>query len=59
MRTSIILMLTYINLTLLLCFPATSVIAQTEFWEPINTGLTSTDVRALAINSSDDIFCSD
>ena len=56
MGKSIILMLTYINLTLLLSFPATSVIAQTEFWEPINTGLTSTDVRALAINSSDDIF---
>ena len=97
MRKSIILMLTYINLTLLLSFPATSLIAQTDFWQQtngpsgatvnsldinsngdifagtdgggvfrsrdngatwsqINTGLTNTDVRALAINSSGDIL---
>jgi len=54
MRKSIILMLTYINLTLLLSFPATPVIAQANFWE--QTGLTNTAVFAFAINSSGDIF---
>ena len=33
MRKSIILMMTYINLTLFLSFSATSLIAQTDFWE--------------------------
>ena len=56
MRKSIILMLTYINLTLLLSFPATPLIAQTDFWEPINTGLTDTGVFAFTINSGGDIF---
>ncbi len=56
MRKSIILMLTYINLTLLLSFPATSLIAQTDFWEQINTGLTNTRIPTLAINSNGDIF---
>jgi len=54
MRKSIILMLTYINLTLLLSFPATPVIAQTDFWE--ETGLTDVSVVALAINNNGDIF---
>ena len=56
MRKSIILMLTYINLTLLLSFSATPLIAQTDFWEPINTGLTDTGVFAFTINSGGDIF---
>jgi len=60
MRKSILLMLTYINLTLLLSFPATSLIAQTDFWEQINTGLTPIElagvVQDFAINNSGDIF---
>ena len=60
MRKSIILMLAHINLTLLLSFPATSLIAQTDFWEQINTGLTPIElagvVQDFAINNSGDIF---
>ncbi len=60
MRKSIILMLTYINLTLLLSFAATSLIAQTDFWEQINTGLIPIElagsVEDFAINSGGDIF---
>ncbi len=55
MRKSIILMLTCINLTLLLSFPATSLIAQTDFWEQTNGPFGGT-VSSLAINSNGDIF---
>jgi len=55
MRKSIILMLTCINLTLLLSFPATSLIAQTDFWEQTNGPFGGT-VNSLGINSSGDIF---
>ena len=54
MRKSIILMLTYINLTLLLSFPATPVIAQANFWEQTNGP--GGNIRSLAINSNGDIF---
>ena len=55
MRKSIILMLTYINLTLLLFFPATPVIAQANFWEQTNGPFGGT-VNSLAINSNGEIF---
>ncbi len=55
MRKSIILMLTYINLTLLLSFPATPVIAQANFWQQTNGPFGGT-VNALAINSNGEIF---
>ena len=55
MRKSIILMLTAINLTLLLFFPATQVIAQTNFWEQTKGPFGGT-VNSLALNSNGDIF---
>jgi len=48
-------MLTCINLTLLFFFPATSLMAQTDFWQQTN-GPFGGAVKSLAINSSSDIF---
>ena len=55
MRKSIILMLTAINLTLLLSFRATQVIAQTNCWEQTKGPFGGT-VNSLALNSNGDIF---
>ena len=55
MRKSVTLMLTYINLTLLLSFLTTPVIAQANFWQQTN-GPFGGRVNSLAINSSGDIF---
>ncbi len=48
-------MLTYINLMLLLSFPATPLIAQTDFWQQTN-GPLGGSVNSFTINSNADIF---